>query len=78
MLFQFSRKLIDDCIKSFKEENEVDISTETANEYLNSFARLYLTLTRIETATPPKLERGGVVLSPLSQISLNKTVETKV
>ena len=76
MLFQFSQKLIADCIKSFKEENEVDITAETANEYLNSFARLYLTLTRIETATPPKLERGGVVLYGWSPISLNNAVET--
>ena len=44
----FSQNLIQDCIKSFKEENGVDISAETAIEYLNSFARLYLTFARIE------------------------------
>ena len=38
----FSQNLIQDCIKSFKEENGVDISAETANEYLNSMAGLFL------------------------------------
>ena len=48
MPHSFSENLIQDCIKSFKEENGVDISSETAVEYLNSFARLYLTFARIE------------------------------
>ena len=55
----FSQNLIQDCIKSFKEENGVDISVETAIEYLNSFARLYLTFARIEGAVPDALASGG-------------------
>ena len=56
----FSKKLIDDCIKSFKEENGVDISAETAIEYLSSFARLYLTFVRIENeSADPVCEAPG-------------------
>ena len=55
----FSNNLIQDCIKSFKEENGVDISVETAIEYLSSFARLYLTFARIEGAAPGCEAPGG-------------------
>lgn len=41
-MFQYSSELIELTIKVFKEENDLDISEETANEYLNSFAGLYL------------------------------------
>jgi hypothetical protein len=65
----FSNNLIQDCIKSFKEENGVDISAETAIEYLNSFARLYLTFARIESAAPVCEAPGGAspdLISPHS------------
>lgn len=67
----FSKNLIQDCIKSFKEENGVDISPETANEYLNSFARLYLTFMEIEgeSASPVCEAPGGAspdLISPHS------------
>lgn len=65
----FSKNLIQDCIKSFKEENGVDISPETANEYLNSFALLYLTFARIEGAAPVCEAPGGAspdLISPHS------------
>jgi hypothetical protein len=57
----FSQNLIQDCIKSFKEENGVDISAEQAIEYLNSFARLYLAFARIEgeSAVPVCAAPGG-------------------
>ena len=42
----FSQALIERCITHFKEECGVDISTETANEYLHSFARLFLAMAR--------------------------------
>ena len=42
MEFQFSQKLIEDTIRCFKEENDVEITPKTANEYLESFAKLYL------------------------------------
>ena len=65
----FSQNLIQDYIKSFKEENGVDISAETAIEYLNSFARLYLTMARIEGADPGCEAPGGAssdLISPHS------------
>lgn len=67
----FSKNLIQDCIKSFKEENGVDISVVTAIEYLNSFARLYLTFMRIEGegAVPGCEAPGGAspdLISPQS------------
>ena len=65
-MFQFSQKLIYDCITNFKDEHEVDINAETANEYLNSFARLYMTMMRIEAETPSTLMRGGVSAPALS------------
>jgi hypothetical protein len=52
MAYQFSQKLIERLITSFKKENEVDISIETANEYLNSFADLYLAFARQRPGQP--------------------------
>jgi len=43
--FQYSQNLIEETIKCFKEENNLDISSEQANEYLNSLANLYLAFT---------------------------------
>ncbi len=40
--FKFSDELIADTIQIFKEENNLDITPETASEYLHSFARLFL------------------------------------
>ena len=45
MSYQYSQKLIEETIKCFKEENGLDISSEQANEYLNSLANLYLAFT---------------------------------
>ncbi len=42
MTFQFSEKLIRETIACFKEEDGLDISEETANEYLMSLSNLYL------------------------------------
>jgi hypothetical protein len=44
--FTFSKKLIDECIKCFKEENGIDISIETAVEFLNAFAGLFLAFSK--------------------------------
>ncbi len=60
MPFTFSKSLIQDCIKNFKEENEVDISAETANEYLNNMAGLYLAFTEKRT-DPTALAVGGTL-----------------
>jgi len=42
MSFQFSENLIAETIKCFKEEDGLDVSPAQANEYLNSFADLFL------------------------------------
>jgi hypothetical protein len=43
-MFQFSEKLIDETIKVFKEEDDLDISKETANEFLDQLSDLFLAL----------------------------------
>jgi len=52
MQHRFSEKLISQCISVFKEKNGVDISPETANEYLNSFADLYLAFAGVRPVEP--------------------------
>ena len=69
MPFQYSKKLIDECIQCFKDENDLDITQEQANEYLDSFAGLYLAFAEEpDTAlmsgggAPPVDNRGGNAL----------------
>jgi hypothetical protein len=45
-VFSFSSKLIEETIKVFKEEDNLDLSPEQANEYLNSFALLFLAFSK--------------------------------
>jgi len=52
MQHRFSQQLIEKCIAVFKEKNGVDISPETANEYLNSFADLYLAFAGVRPVQP--------------------------
>ena len=42
----FSKQLVDKCIEYFKHVHHTDISVDTANEYLHSFAKLYLAFNR--------------------------------
>lgn len=44
-MFQYSEKLIKEIILCFKEEDGLDISEETANEYLENFSGLFLAFT---------------------------------
>ncbi|MDB5204853.1 MAG: hypothetical protein JWP09_881 [Candidatus Taylorbacteria bacterium] len=53
MLFLFSKKLIDRTIKCFKEEDGLDISEETANEYLNGLSGLFLAFADSESGPAP-------------------------
>ncbi len=46
MSFKFSQKLIDETIKCFKEEDGLELSPELVDEYLNSFAKLFLAFAR--------------------------------
>ncbi|MBU4536721.1 hypothetical protein KJ603_01625 [Patescibacteria group bacterium] len=55
MLFKFSENLINETIQCFKEENNLDISKKQANEYLDSFADLYLVFNN-ERLLPLSLE----------------------
>lgn len=52
MSFQFSQKLIEETILCFKEEDGLDISEQTANEYLMSLSNLYLAF-----SMPPSASR---------------------
>ena len=42
----FSKQLVDKCIEYFHRVHHTDISVDTANEYLHSFAKLYLAFNR--------------------------------
>ena len=44
MLKTFSPQLVEKCIEYFHRVHNVDISADMANEYLRSFAKLYLAL----------------------------------
>ena len=47
-MHKYSDELIQETIKCFKEENDIEISKETAIEYLDSFAGLFLAFTKNE------------------------------
>lgn len=60
----FSHNLIMETIKCFKEENNLEISEETANEYLRYFAGLYLAFNnRKET------DSAGLLMKPDEAVS---------
>lgn len=67
MSFKFSQKLIDQTIKCFQEEDGIELSPELTNEYLESFARLYLAFARktlvkkfsVGERSEPALKRGS-------------------
>ncbi|GEM_PF-1003223 len=42
----FSQPLVEKCIEYFHRVHHTDISADTANEYLRSFAKLYLAFNR--------------------------------
>jgi len=46
-MFTYSKKLRGECITYFKEVCDVDISDETADVYLDSFADLYICMESI-------------------------------
>lgn len=41
---RYSQKLIEETVAVFREEDGLDISLETANEYLDSLSELFLVL----------------------------------
>ena len=46
MSFQYSKKLIKETIKCFKEGDGLDINEEMANEYLKSLANLFIAFSK--------------------------------
>ena len=50
-MYLFSPKLIQETIEVFKEEDGLDISVETANDYLDSLAGLFLVIADSNTPT---------------------------
>jgi hypothetical protein len=52
MSHTFNKKLVDTCIEYFKRVHNVEISIDTANEYLHSFASLYLAFNRPNGESP--------------------------
>jgi hypothetical protein len=60
----FSQKLIGETIKCFKEENNLDISPEQANEYLKYFAGLYLAFTNAK-----ETDSAGLLMKPDEAVS---------
>jgi len=69
--FQYDEKLINETIKCFKEENDIDITPEQANEHLNCFADLYLAFAE-EEPCPTSYEADKVPQADLLTHSLNK------
>lgn len=49
----FSQNLIEETIAVFKEENGIEISAETANEYLENLSGLFLVFADNRTSTGP-------------------------
>jgi hypothetical protein len=48
--FRFSQELIERTVRYYKERHNVEISEDTANEYLHSFADLYLSFAELAGA----------------------------
>lgn len=63
MVFQFSKNLIQDIQLCFFEEHGLSISQEQAQEYLSSFADLYLVFGEANA----RLHPGGVGGRPTTQ-----------
>lgn len=47
-MFEYSKKLIDETIKVFKEENNIILSREMAVAYLNNMAGLFLAFNNVK------------------------------
>lgn len=46
---EYSKELILETIKCFKEENNIVLSDDEANEYINSLASLYLAFSEVNS-----------------------------
>lgn len=53
MEFKYSDNLIQETIKVFKEEDTLDISVETASDYLDSLSGLFLAFAGKRTSADP-------------------------
>jgi hypothetical protein len=70
-VFSFSSKLIEETIKVFREENNLELSPEQANLYLHSLAGLFLAFARPNgggLASGIKPRRDGAVAEPAGSV----------
>lgn len=65
MPFEFSQNLINETIQCFKEEDNLNITSEQATEYLNGMADLYLAFTNFDISDP-SLKRGDEMSKKLT------------
>jgi hypothetical protein len=76
-VFLYSQKLIQETINCFKEEDNLDISPETANEYLDSLGGLFLAFAdKGITANPERVAGIPYAFSSLEDNSVFPKSET--
>jgi hypothetical protein len=76
-VFLYSQKLIQETIDCFKEEDNLDISPETANEYLDSLGGFFLAFAdKGITANPERVAGIPCVYSSLEENSAFPKSET--
>ena len=68
MGFKYTQKLIEETIKCFKDEDNLDISAETACEYLDSLGGLFLAFADNRTSADTLCVAEVSCLSPISKV----------
>jgi len=53
MYMQYSLELIEECKKIFKEDYSLNLSSETANKYLESMAKVFFCVSKSDTEIEP-------------------------
>jgi hypothetical protein len=74
MLKTFSKPLVEKCKEYFHRVHHTDISDDTANEYLRSFAKLYLAFARPNggsLASGIRPRRDGAVAEPAGSVGVS-------
>lgn len=69
--FSYSQNLIQETIKVFKEEDGVDISVDTAIEYLNQLSGLFLAFAGYKETPHGTSSAGGVSVDLITPHSCN-------
>lgn len=68
MEIKYSQKLIEETIKCFKEEDNLDISAETACEYLDSLGGLFLAFADRKPSADTLCVAEGSCASSISKV----------